>query len=201
MNAPLRALALSCLLFGCTEPAETHDASRARLSVDAAATHAIEVDTPVVLRGLAIGDPDAHGRPTVVPCATCHGPEGARALPARAELVRGPHVGLRVEHGDLTCGSCHHEADRSALRLADGRAIPLVDAMRLCSQCHGTQARDYARGAHGGMRGYWDLTRGGRERNHCVSCHDPHGPRFGSFDPAPPPRDRFLPPPRRSAHD
>jgi hypothetical protein len=64
--------------------------------------------------------------------------------------------------------------------------------MALCAQCHGTQKRDYDHGAHGGMRGYWDLKRGPRERNHCVSCHDPHAPKFGTFMPVHPPKDRFL---------
>lgn len=51
------------------------------------------------------------------------------------------------------------------------------------------------------MRGHWDQSRGPRSRNHCVSCHDPHGPAFGSFQPMPPPRDRFLPIGEGEAHD
>ena len=61
-----------------------------------------------------------------------------------------------------------------------------------CAQCHGPQYRDYRHGAHGGMRGHWDLSRGPRERNHCVACHDPHAPAFGQFEPVPGPRDRFT---------
>ncbi len=113
-------------------------------------------------------------------------------MPDSAAGIGGPHAGLEVKHGDLACASCHAPTSRSHLRLADGREIPLRDAMALCAQCHGTQKRDYDHGAHGGMRGYWDLTRGPRERNHCVSCHDPHAPKFGTFMPVHPPKDRFL---------
>lgn len=96
-----------------------------------------------------------------------------------------------LSHGELTCAACHDATDRAALHLADGRTIALLDAMTLCAQCHGPQKRDYDHGAHGGMRGHWDLARGPRERNHCVACHEPHAPAFGRFSPAPGPRDRF----------
>ena len=89
----------------------------------------------------------------------------------------------------------------AALSLAYG-LFP-ADALRLCAQCHGPQYRDYRHGAHGGMRGHWDLSRGPRERNHCVACHDPHAPAFGQFEPVPGPRDRFTgaAAPHGDAHD
>ena len=62
--------------------------------------------------------------------------------------------------------------------------------MRLCAQCHGPQFRDYGKGAHGGMEGHWDLSRGGRTRNHCVDCHDPHVPAIRQVQPAGRARDR-----------
>jgi hypothetical protein len=65
--------------------------------------------------------------------------------------------------------------------------------MDLCGQCHGPQARDYAHGAHGGMTGYWDLSRGPRERNNCIDCHDPHAPAFPKVRPVFAPKDRFPP--------
>ena len=74
------------------------------------------------------------------------------------------------------------------------------EAMQLCAQCHGPQTRDYRRGSHGGMQGYWDLSRGDRVRNHCVDCHDPHAPAFPRFTPLPPPRDRFPPAPPSEGH-
>jgi hypothetical protein len=40
------------------------------------------------------------------------------------------------------------------------------------------------------MNGHWDLTRGGRTRNTCINCHDPHAPAFPLVMPVLPPRDR-----------
>ena len=78
--------------------------------------------------------------------------------------------------------------------------LPTTEALELCAQCHGLQWTDFQHGAHGGMRGAWDLNAGPRERNHCVDCHDPHRPAFGQYRPMPPPRDRFVPTPPHRAH-
>jgi hypothetical protein len=70
----------------------------------------------------------------------------------------------------------------------------------LCRQCHGPQARDFDHGAHGGMKGHWDLAHGDRLRHGCTTCHDPHSPAFSPMWPAPPPGDvRWLDPHR--AHE
>ncbi|UJR84141.1 hypothetical protein [Sandaracinus amylolyticus] len=128
-------------------------------------------------------------------CATCHSIAGVtpESRATSADEVGGPHAGLRFAHGSNTCGACHASDDPTSLRLADGRALPMREAMTLCAQCHGPQYRDYQHGSHGGMRGHWDRSVGPRERNHCVDCHDPHAPRYPSFRPMPPPRDRVAP--------
>jgi hypothetical protein len=102
------------------------------------------------------------------------------------------HQGLELEHGILRCGACHSERAPTRLHLADGRQLERSQAMELCRQCHGPQYRDYEHGAHGGMVGHWDLSRGPRTRNHCIDCHDPHAPQIREVIPAPPPRDRFF---------
>lgn len=158
---------------------------------DAQPLYASEVVIPRVLEGLPVGPADSKGRPTVAPCGTCHLPGETKRLPTSADGILGPHRGLSVTHGELVCAACHAPDARDRLRMADARTIPLSSAMELCAQCHGTQKRDYDHGAHGGMRGHWDLTRGPRERNHCVACHDPHAPKFGHFMPVEGPRDRF----------
>ncbi len=193
-SAPITALVLA--LLGCEDT--PHGAEEPAASATPVARHDVHIALPPSLRGLPVGPPDIHGNPSVVPCVTCHdgSPDASAPLPTVARGIAGPHVGLAVEHGTLTCGACHHPTDRAALRLADGRAIPLEEAMTLCTQCHGPQGRSYEHGAHGGMRGHWDLSRGPRTKNHCVACHDPHGPAFGSFMPMPGPRDRFMPAPR-----
>lgn len=157
------------------------------------ATHPVMIRQPATLTSIATGATDQLGRPTSIACATCHGNrETEHELPPDAASIGGPHAELELVHGELTCGSCHHPEQYDQLRLADGTAMPLGDAMRLCGQCHGTQKRDYDHGSHGGMRGHWDLSAGPRERNHCVDCHDPHAPAYPSFEPVFPPRDRFL---------
>lgn len=137
---------------------------------------------------------NASGAVVGVACATCHARGGKPAWAERAGAPKKFHVTIALEHGSLGCTSCHAADDREALHLADGSKLPLADAIRLCGQCHGTQFRDYQHGAHGGMTGSWDLTRGPRTRNHCVACHAPHAPAYPLVEPAAGPNDRFLVP-------
>ena len=102
------------------------------------------------------------------------------------------HTGLSFDHGQLRCASCHAEGQPPTLHLATGEPVEIRESLQLCAQCHGPQWRDYQHGAHGGMGGHWDLSQGGRERNHCVDCHDPHAPAYVGGFPVLPPRDRFL---------
>lgn len=141
---------------------------------------------------VATATTDRHGAPVTVACATCHSvkpPDPATRTGADLDLF---HQGLTTAHGDLTCLSCHDDRDYDRLRLADMTPVPFPEVASLCRQCHGPQARDYARGAHGGMTGHWDLTRGGRDRNGCTTCHDPHAPAIPRVLPAPGPVDRVV---------
>lgn len=127
-----------------------------------------------------------------VRCDTCHaGKEPNRATASGDELIAF-HVGLKFNHGNgaLGCLACHNSEDYETLRKPDGTIVKFDRAMELCAQCHGPQYRDYLGGSHGGMTGYWDLQRGGRVRNSCFDCHDPHAPAFGKMIPMPPPRAR-----------
>lgn len=129
-----------------------------------------------------------------VACGTCHATSAPRPALREAGALTNFHQGLQFNHGGLACLSCHDAGHYDRLRLANGDGVEFPDVMDLCGQCHGPQARDYQHGAHGGMTGYWDLTRGGRVRNACVHCHDPHVPKYQAVHPAPPPADRFLAP-------
>lgn len=153
---------------------------------------------PRVLTGVA----DHAGRPTAIACGTCHAtrpPNAANHASADLDLF---HQGLQFAHGaNNTCLSCHNPGDYDSLRLADGRRVEFIDSMQLCSQCHGPQRRDWDHGAHGGMNGYWDLSKGGRVRNACIQCHDPHVPKYQGAIPMLPPRDRFLVHARESGHE
>lgn len=169
------------------------DPSRERapaLSADAP-RHAEEIHLPNTI-GVDTTLRDGSGAPVSVRCATCH---DATVKDRIAEGEGAPetfHTGVSLRHGELGCDHCHDPDDRARLRLADGERIALTEAMRLCAQCHGTQARDYKHGAHGGMAGHWDLRQGPRDRNHCLDCHAAHTPAFEGMSPVLPPRDRFF---------
>ncbi|WP_442510958.1 hypothetical protein SH528x_002609 [Novipirellula sp. SH528] len=143
---------------------------------------------------------DPQGRSGTVACSTCHSvrePNFANRSPADLDQF---HQGMSFAHGSTTCYSCHNSGDADTLRLADSTTVEYVDVMTLCAQCHGSQWRDYQHGAHGGMNGYWDLTRGPQTRNNCIDCHDPHVPAFPKMKPTFKPRDRFLSPPADEHH-
>lgn len=154
---------------------------------------------PVVVRrpagppAVRTGEVDASGRPITVSCGVCHTTRPPNLATTAGGQLAEFHQGLKVAHGGLTCVSCHNPAEGyTALRLADGRSLAYADVMQMCAQCHGTAYRDYQHGSHGGMTGHWDRTRGGRVRNNCIDCHDPHSPKYPVVRPAPGPRDRFL---------
>ncbi|MBI5514049.1 MAG: hypothetical protein HY909_09800 [Deltaproteobacteria bacterium] len=184
-ETPRWTLALGAWLLGCAPGAPRNGDGAVH---DASARFPVVVHRPPSLSSIEV-DSDA-GR-VAIPCENCHSlfRENPPALPARVEELRGPHAGMRFAHGAVPCASCHERTDATRLHLATGEVLPMTEAMSLCRQCHGPQARDYDHGSHGGMRGYWDRSRGPRARNHCVDCHDPHAPHFPRFQPMPPPRD------------
>ena len=133
---------------------------------------------------------DQHGQAVGVSCMTCHTsktPNLDAGLGGRVPAEF--HQKLVYTHGGQSCLSCHNSQDYDALRLADGRKLAYADAQKLCLQCHGPQARDYRNGAHGGMTGYWDKTKGVRTRNTCTDCHDPHAPKYPLWTPVFAPKD------------
>lgn len=139
---------------------------------------------------------DPQGRQGSIACSTCHSVRTANFENRRPADLDQFHQGMPMAHGSLACYSCHNPDDTDTLRLADSTSVEYPDVMTLCAQCHGSQARDYLHGAHGGMNGYWDLNRGPQTRNNCIDCHDPHVPKFPSMQPTFKPRDRFLEPPK-----
>jgi hypothetical protein len=153
--------------------------------------HEVEINQAARLTSVGIRQPGA-AQEVRVACKTCHSLREGESLPTAASDLVEFHQGLVFSHGTLACASCHVVGHHDQLKLADGTTIPMLEVMTLCGQCHGSQMRDYRRGAHGGMRGHWDLSRGPRQRNNCVDCHDPHAPAFIGGHPVLPPRDRFL---------
>lgn len=139
---------------------------------------------------LAADDP--LGRVGKVACSTCHSVRKPNFENRDTTSLDEFHQGLEVSHGKLACYACHNPDDADSLRSADGTKISYPDVMELCSQCHGPQATSFAHDAHGGMTGYWDLSRGPQMKNNCIDCHDPHAPSFPKMIVSFKPRDRFL---------
>lgn len=161
----------------------------------------VTIRTPQAPSGVKTGQHDHHGNVVRLSCRSCHDIRKANTTLSSADQLDTFHQGLKFSHGQLTCAACHNAEDGyTTLHLADGSSVKYADTMTLCAQCHGPQFRDYQHGSHGGMTGYWDLTKGPRQRNHCVDCHDPHSPQFPVMVPAPGPNDRFLPSGKRAAH-
>jgi hypothetical protein len=154
----------------------------------------VEIRQPAGAPMVFTGTSNFLGEPVMVSCATCHTTTQPNFETRWTNDLHQFHQGLQIAHGGLSCLSCHNAGDYDQLRLADSRSLAFSDSMTLCSQCHGSQRRDYDIGLHGGMTGHWDLTRGGRTRNTCVDCHDPHAPAFPRVMPVLAPRDRISVP-------
>ena len=185
-NALVLLASLSCWLFGSVGAVMAGD--------EPSKKYPVIVQHPPGLGMVDTDQVDVNGAVVGVSCATCHGRAARESLAERAGAPADFHRGITLEHGGgrLLCASCHDPEDRTKLRLADGRRLRMDQVMELCAQCHGSQHRDFQHGAHGGSRGYWDLTKGPRFRNSCVACHAAHDPVYPPVRPAPAPNDRFL---------
>jgi len=180
------------------------DVPRSFASQRGSASGEVEINVPAKLYSIESDRLDPLGRPIRIACATCHSTKESAVVPQSPADLQDFHMGLAFDHGSNRCASCHVSEPRRApeLRLADGTHVPMTEAMQLCAQCHGPQYRDYKAGAHGGMSGSWDLSRGNRRRNNCVDCHDPHVPRTPAVQPAARMRDRLpvaVPPAEEAA--
>lgn len=147
---------------------------------------------PAGLGTFATGKTLADGTAETVPCMTCHAALPTTPAGRGSSDERLFHREITLVHGNLECLSCHDSDNRNALRLASGKTIQYSETITLCAQCHGLQHRDFTHGAHGGMNGYWDRTKGERIKNGCVVCHNPHSPKIQPVLPVLVPNDRFL---------
>lgn len=145
-----------------------------------------EVRMPEVELAMATGETGPDGQPLVQTCAECH--DDRRPNPhARSISSKGFHAGMDYHHGAQSCLTCHDMKNYDKLHTVAGRPLSMSNSLKLCSQCHVFQHRDFVDGVHGGMSGHWDLTRGGRQRQTCIDCHDPHHPATPPVEAEPPP--------------
>lgn len=152
----------------------------------------VAVARPTSAIGLNTTHLESNETAAAIVCATCHLAGSTPAFSTRPGAPGNYHVHVKIEHGGLTCPSCHVPGKPGWLHRAGGQRFPLVESMELCSQCHGPQRRNYDHGAHGGMRGYWDRARGPRQRNDCIICHAAHSPAYPKVTPVRGPRDPFV---------
>jgi len=127
-------------------------------------------------------------------CYGCHEKNKAPTLRFDAQhnlIIPKEHSDIVMHHGthnrNNLCFNCHDETNLELFQTRDGRQLKLTDSTPLCGSCHGPTYRDWDAGAHGRTSGYWDRSRGPITRQDCVSCHNPHSPRFPSRQPAPGP--------------
>jgi formate-dependent nitrite reductase cytochrome c552 subunit len=205
-RAGLAALALAAAGFAATLVYAINAGPQNTAPAPIDATAPPPTNWPVVIRTLdktpavPTSRTTFNGEPVSVSCMTCHATTTPNRAARSADDLKHFHQGLRYQHGNLSCISCHNPEDYDTLRLADGTSVDFKQVMNLCAQCHGTQARDYQNGAHGGMTGYWDLTKGPRYRNNCIDCHNPHAPKYQPVIPVFPPKDRTISSPRGAKH-
>ena len=191
----LLLVVMPVILVGCarTVPAPVVSAA------PAGERHPVVIQKPAGPPTIMLGTQDEKGNALTAGCATCHTTKPVNTSAQLGTPLTQFHQGLVGKHGNLSCISCHNpDEGYASLRLADGKRVPYTEVMTLCAQCHGPQFRDYQHGAHGGMTGYWDLTKGGRTRNSCINCHDPHAPKYPIVQPARGPNDRHQP---RTSHE
>lgn len=120
----------------------------------------------------------------IFPCSQCHATMDPN--PVQRDLMFHTEIAEGFNHAkeQRWCLDCHNLNDRDRLRLINGKLIKFEESYYLCGQCHGSIFRDWKAGVHGKRTGQWD---GEKLYRLCVSCHNPHQPRFKALSPLPPP--------------
>jgi len=127
-------------------------------------------------------------------CYVCHEKDKPPTLTFDEKhnlVVPSEHSDIVMGHGrnnrNNLCFNCHDEANLELFQTRDGRELKFADSTELCGSCHGPTYRDWEAGAHGRTSGYWNRAMGSFTKQDCVSCHDPHSPKFPGRKPGPPP--------------
>jgi hypothetical protein len=120
----------------------------------------------------------------IFPCNDCH--KFQKPNPLRRKLTWHEDITEIFNHDSQNrwCLDCHDLRQRDSLRLASGQLLDFKESYKLCGQCHGDKLRDWKVGVHGRRTGYWN---GKKQYFLCVSCHNPHSPRFKQIKPEAPP--------------
>ncbi|MDZ7639438.1 MAG: cytochrome c3 family protein [Bryobacterales bacterium] len=118
------------------------------------------------------------------PCSQCHN-EPLKVLVAnRPKEEPLSHWQVTMQHAPeemMSCQTCHGAGNMDDLEMLNGKPASYNAPYTLCSQCHMTQAKDWAGGAHGKRLDGWA---GERVVENCTGCHNPHAPAFAVRWPA-----------------
>ena len=120
----------------------------------------------------------------IFPCNDCHSTQKPNPLRRTLEWHEDIQEIFNHDSQNRWCLDCHDLNNRDSLRLASGRLLDFKESYKLCGQCHGDKLRDWKVGVHGRRTGDWN---GKKQYFLCVSCHNPHTPKFKPIQPEPPP--------------
>jgi hypothetical protein len=120
----------------------------------------------------------------VFPCNDCHAFRKPNAVRRKLEWHDDITDMFNHDSENRWCLDCHDLKQRDSLKLASGKLLDFKESYKLCGQCHGDKLRDWKVGVHGRRTGEWN---GKKQYYLCVSCHNPHSPKFKSIKPEAPP--------------
>lgn len=120
----------------------------------------------------------------VFPCNDCHAFRKPSAVRRKLEWHEDITEMFNHDSENRWCLDCHDLVNRDSLKLASGKLLDFKESYKLCGQCHGDKLRDWKVGVHGRRTGEWN---GKKQYYLCVSCHNPHSPRFKPLKPEAPP--------------
>lgn len=118
------------------------------------------------------------------PCSQCHTASLSVLTAHRAEGERLSHWQVKMQHAPdsvMSCQTCHGTGNMDQLLMLSGEPVSFDAPYTLCAQCHMTQVKDWAGGAHGKRLDGWA---GKRVVENCTGCHNPHSPAFETRWPA-----------------
>ena len=112
---------------------------------------------------------------SMYPCSNCHAWRKPNNTPRALDK---PHNNFELDHslhgkGEFWCYTCHDLENPEGLKDLEGNHLSSQESYLLCSQCHSSQAEDWAFGAHGKRIGGWN---GQRTSLDCTACHYQHAP-------------------------
>jgi hypothetical protein len=119
-----------------------------------------------------------------MPCSQCHNDPLEVVIANRPKDQALSHWQVKMQHAPdtvMSCQTCHGAGNMDELVMLSGKPASLNEPYTVCAQCHATQAKDWAGGAHGKRLDGWA---GKRVVENCTGCHNPHLPAFETRWPA-----------------